>query len=687
MTDPISFSDQAMEKRLKILEQRGEDFFKKELDPLWKTHTLEYQQSLFGNRLLKPLPLSVGSSKEDARINPLFLPFIGPLLEEFSRLLPIKENSQDNGIVGVANASGCGKTKLAYSLALEKGRLVFLIRLYYKLISQAVRRIEKFSQLVYEKCNNPIQVARICLNALRLMVLVHVDWGLHVVQLLQKKGFSDSKQREGCLRALQNGFGETVACLLLDHFLDETFLQTHEELVAEYKSMILRELEGKNVVFFFDEIASLQGICPGIFYHWSEYKMTKESGPQERIEVKKNKEMEGEKVGEQQADLFYGIRIIMEEFIASHPKIPQVMADTTFSLWAVIDISKKSPLRRRVAHFCRTQSITVKQMVDFLRLYFTFSKSDCKSLQQNLKKFEGRPIFFFNDFLSKFLELLPRHQGNIEDMIENSAGSAFALSVQSFSDRLQSHIHNNTNPEPKQIHTISGLLDQIYFALRMDEGRLTITNTACRDLIEKGFLCPDLKEDSKSEILIRITEEPFCEALKQVYDGIAFSRMSQFLFGRNIDAKQSEKGTIGEQILSFYFLSKKRSLLSDAIAFLLPENFGKPLAKPWEFDLEYGMSKFIDSKHFLEPCFSDSKINTKALLHRVPQVAGPDIVFILRNKDSPEELAILLLQCKIQEEVDLFHAVSSIDPGRIFFFLPSFLLLTAALFRASLHPK
>ena len=656
-----------MEGRLEILKQQEEKFFK-ELFLQWdKVQTLEYQRAIFGDRLQKPLPIS---SDYPPSINPLFLPFIGRLLDDFCALLSSQENSQDGGVIGVAKASGCGKTKLAYSLALEKDRLVFLIRLQYKHISNAVLDVEHFFRVALEKLKDPFRAAKVCLNAVRLMVLVHVDWGLHVVEELQKRKCSELKQREGCLRALQNGFGEDSACMLLKHFLNEQFILIHDELVKEYRSRIISALKGKNPVFFFDEIASLRGRSSGLFYHWSDFETTKRSGSQDQIEKKKNEEMDGKKVAEQSADLFYAIRIVLEEFNAVQlPKIPQVMADTTFSLWAVIDISTKSPLRRRVARFCRSDSLTVEQMISFLCSYFSFSAEELQVLtssQHLLKVFEGRPLFFFNDFLPEFLFQLRTHQNKgIEPALSKAAESGFKLSVQSFSERLQLHMHNTTNPEPKQVDSIFSLLDQIYFAVMMNEGKLKVSNAACRELIEKGFLCTDPKEDMASQIDIEITEEPFCKALKNAYSQSSFSRMCNFLFGRNIDAKESEKGTLGEQILSFYFLQQKwrGGLFSDAIAPLVPKDFGLLHIESWEINLEYGVSHFTDSKHFLERCFQNG-VNIQVLLHRVPPAAGPDIAFVLHHKFEPGKFAVVLLQCKVQKEVDLFHAISSIDPGK-----------------------
>jgi hypothetical protein len=426
-------------------------------------------------------------------------------------------------------ASGGGKTKCFYSIAAECKRLSYsvvpvLIHCAFSSASKdlptpfarctaildnikdqlllARRTLLDASAFhsVREGFTSFLQMNRLLLSyALLAYVTVAVDVWIH----LEKICSGDTDRLEMYLRIQQfaaegEDYWTTVAdvfCHLLKEDVSSCVDGLPEQQLAEKADKRFMTIEGQlkssgtELILFFDEVSAFSGKCEGLFLHDDdcvEFKSGERAGSRAVKELFDN-------VDGQKADMFYGVRQWM---LRNHKKILQVVLDTRLSQWAMQQLFvASSPLRDSVIELSPFYSVTVNDMVAVLQYYFdvpveVWSNS---AVRNCLAMHEGRPIFFFEDFIPQLVHEL-RHVSTAMDSgqwVSAVCNSSRAAQTRSMDRLLKAFKVTDRTPWQQPVASWSPYLKAVaraYFCTMMDNGRIHFDSSNMDELVATGIL-------------------------------------------------------------------------------------------------------------------------------------------------------------------------------------------------------
>jgi len=578
--------------------------------------TLEKQQKEFGEVLRQRFyPQLVGDGMDS-----YFLPPIGTVAEQLhSKLDEVgREDTQTRKVIGIAEASGAGKTKLYFSLGMKTDSKysVIFIRLYdradtkpfeiLKTYLEDLKQEELKKETIEkeeEKRKRAIATARQGYDYVRLYVLAHVIWIAAIsAHLKLEKGV---EQRIAWLYALRNGDGNVATADIFRKLLQRytTFIGNKHQFVDTEVMTYIKNLtkDYGPVLFAFDEIASSQGCVPGLFFHWDGY--TTKAGFQARESELRNNP--NRSTVQQAADLFYIFRVLMRRLLSDFPLIFVAMSDTCFSMYDVVEQNIKSPLNGLVLPWSQFQSFDENDYYQFFRTYFFTDDRHEENLKARLVQFRGRPHFFFVTLKARLFTLLSKHKPQNQEILWShlEAGffkKTFNKCVSSFSKEvIEKHWDHNQSCSLVSSHTVSSTMKQLHASLYLGGGKVKIrSSNRLKELITTGLLFSSKLSNQavefKDAILVDLHQEPVVKTALQSYGDLQLEQKSDhithYLSELLTDANQhcglltAIKGQLGELLATWFLIKRVRSLkktneqvlLSDVLEPLLPKGFSWP---------------------------------------------------------------------------------------------------------------
>eukprot|EP01103_Thecamoeba_quadrilineata_P003471 TRINITY_DN1323_c0_g1_i2.p1 TRINITY_DN1323_c0_g1~~TRINITY_DN1323_c0_g1_i2.p1 ORF type:complete len:359 (+),score=48.13 TRINITY_DN1323_c0_g1_i2:75-1079(+) len=299
--------------------------------------TLEEQKKNYGAVLRRKFLSALNCEQ----IDPYFLPAMGSSTDKLiTQLHELSiSQTQQRKILGIAEASGAGKTHLYFSLGMsEKSEFsVVFIRLNengYNPVSLLLRQEIKSEHNKLKPNQNEderTKLAQAGHNKVMLFITAHVIWLLAISEALGLK--SGVEQRIAWLYALRNGQGNSVVKICFELLLS-AYENQKESSQRKFTDKIMHSAlkrateEFGMLLFAFDEIASSKGVAPGLFYQYLH--KTNDQTDSSLINGSSS-------TSSQAADLFYIFRVQMELIINQFPSIFVAMSDTQFSMHDTVE--------------------------------------------------------------------------------------------------------------------------------------------------------------------------------------------------------------------------------------------------------------------------------------------------------------------------------------------------------------
>jgi hypothetical protein len=445
-----------------------------------------------------------------------------------SQLSMYTTGGQRSRLHALVLASGGGKTKCFYSIATEFQRqatsvVPVLIHCAFSSASKdlptpfarCVAILDHLKDQLYphrhtlldavrvdsvlEGFTSFLQMNRFLLSyALLSYLTVAVDVWIQ----LEHCGLCRSDSLEMYLRIQQfaaegDGYWRTVAdifCCLLKEDLESCVDDLLEHQLAEKADQRFSSIEnrlqsrGNALILFFDEVSAFSGKCEGLFLHdrdSAEVKLDEREGLRAVQEL-------FSKVDGQKADLFYGFRHCM---LRNHKKILQVVLDTRLSPWTMQQLFvASSPLRDSVIELSPFYSVTVSDMISVLNFYFRAPAEvwSNAAVRNYLAMHEGRPMFFFEDFMPQLVHELRHISGaaDAEQWIRAVSKSSVAAQTRSMDRLLKAFKVSDRTAWHKPVALWSPYLRAVaraFFCAMMDNGRIHF-DASMDELVATGIL-------------------------------------------------------------------------------------------------------------------------------------------------------------------------------------------------------
>lgn len=528
-----------------------------------------------GTLLLHALPLSQLDAIRPQKpgLAAEFLPYVGGFDEYTAALRTTSTagNQQKAHVVAVVQATGSGKTRLAYADG-QGERLVVLARVQKEGLTPAwvdFMQLGKHWESVLPRLDERERrlVSLSALAAMRLLAACHI---MHVAQVLRcvasepPASVTDPiavKQREAALRCLRNGRGDDavaalyrlrLASLALPRKLPLRVGAAHaaagggaegeievamldpaavDAFCATVNSALRDQLwPGAQVVLWWDEAhALLINRTPKLF---SPLKFFAAGGSAEVAEMQ---------------DCFYGLTVVCADLCDSKTLAwLQVLCGTWLELSTRVSLPDISPLRGRVTTVFHASRISAENMLGMLRKYMELDDDTVKKLRPELEAMQGRPIFFYSHFLHAFWDSLPyavtplpacssaQPAGSptspsldaaaLQKLLVNAARSAVHFSSMYMSAILAGMLEH---PGQHFGRTYPTLIVELYAALRMNRGVVTLSHDAGSEALRRGLLALPLAGTPQADNVrfdattCQLEDEPIsAEAIRFRLDGM-----------------------------------------------------------------------------------------------------------------------------------------------------------------------
>lgn len=506
-----------------------------------------------GDLLLKPWPTSRldAGAEQPPSLAAELLPYVGDYRDYEDALRSTNTNqAQQRHIVAVVQASGSGKTRLAYADGLST-RLVVLARVWKQKASFTPSWATFMLLASHWASSMPLiattdrrRVSQAAMAAMRLLAACHVAFVADVLSQIAsaptKKGSHHQSQsinivsaavvREAALRCLRNGKGDdTVAAMFLQHLSRVTSVETVksafgsalpmsvplavldrtavDQVCADADAALRRHLwPGAEVLLWWDEaqalLSSQQVFIPNSIFV-----------AQRAAEVN------------QLQDCFYGLTALCSD-LADKYKWLQTLCGTWMDLITRVDVSDISPLRGRVTSVYHASYIKVDDMLRTLRHFLRVDAATEADLKPLLEQLRGRPIFFFSDFLpamwSQMMVKSPHSSALVDpaglrQLLLQSAKSAVGASR----ERMGHIVTSMWKTDP--VVLASGLSSrtlcmELYAALKMNGGRVQLRSSAGAEALRRGLLVvpiPAAQSPSLEATSISLLDEPITYTILQ----------------------------------------------------------------------------------------------------------------------------------------------------------------------------
>lgn len=530
-----------------------------------------------GNLLRRALPLSqldAGALKKPG-LAAEFLPYVGGF-DAYTAALRTTSTvgSQQKALmVAVVQATGSGKTRLAYADG-QRESLVVLARVQ-KQKGSFTPVWEEFMQLGHhwESAlpwlgeDERRLVSLSALATMRLLAACHVMYVARVLRCVASSppasvtDPTSATQREAALRCLRNGRGgdavaalyrAQLAALALPRKLP---LQEGKVLSApgggaqgEIEVCVLDPAAvdafcaaanaalrdqlwpGAQVVLWWDEAhALLSNRTPKLF---SPSKLFAAGGSADVAEMQ---------------DCFYGLTAACADLCdSSQLAWLQALCGTWLELSTRVSLPDISPLRGRVTTVFHASRISVQDMLGMLTQYMQLNDDTVKALRPHLEAMQGRPIFFYSDFLDAFWQSLPyvvtpHHAsssalpaGNptapsldaaaLRELLVGAARSSVHVSRMRMATILDG-MWKNPGRHVGRMHPT--LIVELYAALRMNRGVVTLSHDAGSEALRHGLLALPLSGTPQADNLrfdetqCQLEDEPIsADAIRFLVDAI-----------------------------------------------------------------------------------------------------------------------------------------------------------------------
>lgn len=521
---------------------------------------LEDQRAMtgLGDLLLAPLPLTRLDAQSGRKpgLAAEFLPYVGSFKQYAAALQTTSAvgDLQKAHVVAVVQASGSGKTRLAYADG-QNERLVVLARVFkekaFTPVWDVFMKLSNHWKMVLPRldASNRRLVSLSALAAMRLLAACHV---MHVARVLRCLSHpTPAMQRAAALRCLRNGRGEEAVQALYQAQLARRVsptklpVRTHSAdasasvgtkdsvevamldpaAVDAYCTQANKALRdqlwpGAEVVLWWDEAHALLTDTPKLF---SPAKLFAAGGSAEVAEMQ---------------DCFYGLTVVCSDLCDSKQLVwLQVLCGTYLELSTRVRLPDISPLRGRVSTVFHASRITTNDMLSTLTHYLHLDEATVYALRPYLEAMQGRPIFFHTHFLQAFWQRLL----NASSSAHAASGSTVAalggcsstacavdasalrnllveaaLSSVDTSRQYMSAILTEMSTLPSQClgRTYQTLIVELYAALRMNRGVATLSHDAGSKVLERGLLAlplagtPQASNLRFDEATCRLDEEP-----------------------------------------------------------------------------------------------------------------------------------------------------------------------------------
>jgi hypothetical protein len=563
-------------------ERAAEDVAALIIHDMFEIGSLEAQRARLGNALKAPLPLSSLDAASPARpvLATELLAYEGSF-DTFSRALhnSAEGHEQLHRAIAVTQASGSGKTKLAYAEGLRSS-LVILVRV----VTQNTGFTRPWSE--YMELAKKLEVARAgatpaqkrsmsetALAAMRLLVSSYAEWATLVLSaFLSARSKLDATAadmsnpearaaaQEVALRCLRNVRGERAVASLFKRRLEkmaenmekepsttqEAVVKLSDAVVKEHTSKIAARLsallwEGATVVVWYDEAQALlsgggvsrSNRTPQVFLRLSDY--LEHNDDDDDVEPK---------------DVFYGLTALMRSLLDPPLSWRQVICGPWLELSEQVELPRFSCVHDRVSSLHHASFIGEEEMIRSLSRYFVIDAPLSESTMELLRQLSGRPVWFFDTFWQQLWNhvggtsavwgtsstavttestgvLLPAAPAtsaavpSLSDHIEMAARAAIELNRQSANRIVKRSWEDATERGDGDRHSMFSLCRELYAALKMNGGVVDITQpSATNDAIRFGLLAlePAKKGGAVSALL---SKEPcIAAALEAIGDDL-----------------------------------------------------------------------------------------------------------------------------------------------------------------------
>jgi hypothetical protein len=614
-------------------------------DDIWNDltslNTLQKQRKLFGPQLKTPLPLSLADSKDQSLLCREFMPYVGDF-SAFSDKLEetVKGRQQIGCAVAVTQASGSGKSRLAYAEGMANSIVVFVrIALQGDEFTSSWQQYLQFILPLHKK-RRTNENAKRALNAMQLLIACYARWVLLILQRLPDSASSKQLQ-EVALRCLRNGRGDEGVRRLFVHYCKAFRSKTRfwsSELKKECITRLLtdtdrqlRELTKLPIVIWYDEAQALMGEGP-VF----------------------SRRTSLDRGGFEVCDALYGLTAAMTCLMDNY-RWRQAFCGPYFQLSDKIKVAEFSTISERVAILHHASRIEVADMLACLQHFFGL-EPECFSLalREQLAMFRGRPKWFYDKFWGQLHVLLQRNPPETPEDLLGTIGKALkATDVKTHAEFLVG-IGWNSKEEADGGFSLSRVHKELYLAVKLNNAKLTIRrNDAIASLVRLGIFA--LAPAAGIEEINLFEKEPImAHAIEYVGDQKVlestpstdpiFSLLRTALSAVSLDYTESIKGPAFENAAAWYFVRHglKNSgprLLSEVLGPLLPATVDVPeQCNGLKVEVHRGLPASTAEKGMDFAVFAE---RSDAIVTALSEDAGADLAFCCRDADDRPVLALI----------------------------------------------
>lgn len=604
----------------------------------------------------------------------------------------------------IGQASGSGKTKMAFDLALECEIPVVFIRLAIGNLQAndpaAWRRplpwrhcigiLTKYCDVSRELAGkrddadavaSRLRLAVAALDELRLVVAAHA----HVVaQVIE--GMSDEDRAYAALRALRNGHGERLVLARYQELRaslcgDEQRWGPVQRLLsvpdhARAEAALAEAVMGLGPrrVIAIDEVSVAMGAWRDLFLS--------------RTAVDALRSGEGSPAAEAAGtDLFYGLCLVAEELAGPHDA-PVVMFGSTLSIRRFDTRLGCSPLRGAPVVIDRLPLVGDGQgrisVLDFLTSHFDLPAGFRERAQPLVQALAGRPIWFFDHALPSLLDTLLSRRSGHAPLDSNKLEQAVLLALETGRRNGDGVAHQlaeawfEDGRERAASVSPAALMRSLYAAALFGGGRLAVSEEQRRLLVDLGVLPVPASDDEVNLAHFPIIRDAILRVgssrLRQNGPDLLLGPTSFAVLSNSAISVNGIKGALAEPLLALTLIY--RSLTAVEGPRSLPELFrpfldGSLHADPldeWRAAPSVGMRAKAElprtSFHFAVD--DDGRPRADRLLFDFDNAAGADLAFWAwrERENGAREWKLVAVQVKCRESAQLRDMLRSVQPGK-----------------------
>lgn len=350
------------------------------------------------------------------------------------------------------------------------------------------------------------------------------------------------------------------------------------------------------------------------------------------------------------------------------------IADTHFSIFDIIAVANSSPIRDQVRAFSKLHKLTFTDITEYLELLLELNmKKAPKKLQALLKKFQGRPKFFFS-FMEDLLRALAQEKfeqvNELFNKMKVQAEESLEDSKETMKRILNKYMMENRAFGAKTERTTRKLVAQIFIAAVFErKEHIEIDDKDVNaDVVAKGLM---MSSSARANQSYRKKDEIiFFEALEES----ELDFVSDYLVNpcAVLNYLQSTKGVATEYLLTWYFLKTVRrhgpQSLHDLLTGITPPDF--TILGAWQNVMVatrrgWPTSRDVPATDVIG--LVDDKDYT-SLQYAMNQSVGPDLFFLVkvtkeRKNKSVTRMGAVAIQCKARQTFQFADALRSVQLG------------------------